>query len=94
MEPVVEYPIDPNIRLIHNAIEVSEYYEDENFYNAIEDFYQTAPLNLAKSEMSQVDLSDRLQDYYTVNRNQAKWMIEMLKDLKIIRIDGDGIVRA
>ena len=94
MDPVVEYPIDPNIRLIHNAIEVSEYCEDENFYNAIEDFYQTAPLNLAKSEMSQVDLSDRLQDYYTVNRNQAKWMIEMLKDLKIIRIDGDGIVRA
>lgn len=93
MEPVVEYPIDPNIRLIHNAIEVSEYYGDENFFSAMDDFYQTAPLNLAKSEMSQLDLSDTLQDYYTVNRNQAKWMIEILKDLKIIRIDEDGIVR-
>jgi hypothetical protein len=94
MDHVVEYPIDPNIRLIHNAIEVSEYYGDENFYSAMDDFYQTAPLNLDKSEMSQMDLSDTLQDYYTVNRNQAKWMIEILKDLKIIRIDVDGIVRA
>lgn len=94
MEPVVEYPFDSNIRLLHNAIEASEYYEDENFFNAMEDFYQTAPLNLVKSEMSQVDLSDALQDYYTVNRNQAKCMIEILKNLKIIRIDGEGIVRA
>ncbi|MSP58107.1 MAG: AAA family ATPase [Flavobacteriaceae bacterium] len=94
MEPVVEYPIDPNIRLIHKAIEASDYNGDENFYNAMEDFYINSPKDLSVEVMSKVELEFGLQDYYTVTRNQAKLMIEILKDLKIIRIDGDGIVRA
>ena len=94
MEPVVEYPIDPNIRLIHNAIEASDYNGDENLYNAMEDFYINSPKDLSVEVMSKVELEFGLQDYYTVTRDQAKLMIEILKDLKIIRIDGDGIVRA
>jgi len=94
VEPVVEYPIDPNIRLIHIAIEASDYNGDENFYNAMEDFYQTAPNKLANEEVDITRLENGLQDGYTVSCEQADFMIRLLLEMRIIRIDQSGRVRA
>jgi hypothetical protein len=94
VEPVVEYPIDPNIRLIHIAIEASDYNGDENFYNAMEDFYQTAPNKLANEEVDIPRLENGLQDGYTVSCEQADFMIRLLLEMRIIRIDQSGRVRA
>ena len=94
VEPVVEYPIDPNIRLIHIAIEASDYNGDENFYNAMEDFYQTAPNKLANEEVDIPRLENGLQDGYTVSCEQADFMIRLLLEMRIIRIDQGGRVRA
>jgi hypothetical protein len=94
VEPVVEYPIDPNIRLIHIAIEASDYNGDENFYEAMEDFYQTAPNKLANEDVDISMLGNGLQDGYTVSCEQAEFMIRLLLEMRIIRIDQGGRVRA
>jgi hypothetical protein len=88
------YPIDPNIQLIRDKIAHTDYCYDENFCAAMEQCYMDAPRDLAESKMSEKDFFFILQDNYNVDSNQAKLMIEVLKDMKIIRIDGDGIVRS
>jgi hypothetical protein len=93
-EPIVDYYIDPNRKFIEDKIANSEYNEDENFYEAMEDFYQTAPNKLANEDVDISVLGNVLQDGYTVSCEQAEFMIRLLLEMRIIRIDQSGRVRA
>lgn len=92
--PVFEHPIDAKIKLIRDKITNTVYAEDENFCVAMEHFYLDAPRSLAASEVSEMDLGLALQDNYFVSSRQANVMIQIMREMKIISIDDEGIVRS
>jgi hypothetical protein len=88
-----DYPIDPNIQLIREKIAQTDYVYDENFCAAMEQCYMDAPRDLAESEMSEKDFFCVLQDNHNVDNKQAKFMIQTLINMKIIRINDNGFIR-
>jgi hypothetical protein len=91
---VVESATNTMIKKIHEELALTDYAEDENIHNAIEDFYQKAPEFLKSDEIFHADLEWVLQDIYDVDARQGRLMVKILMNLNVLWIDDDACVRA
>jgi hypothetical protein len=80
-------PVDPIFEKINSIISESHYREDEEFYNAVNDFYANGLIEIRKEPIEVSILVAILCDQYTLCDAQSNYLIDIFIELEKIRIN-------
>jgi hypothetical protein len=82
--------VDPLILQLNDIVGDTPFYEDENYFYAVQDFYMKGIAEVRKSPIHYDNLKWILMDQYCLTEIQAEILLDIFIKLKKIKVNEDG----
>jgi hypothetical protein len=82
--------VDPIILQLNDIVGDTPFYEDENYFHAVQDFYITGLAEVKKSPIQYDTLKWILMDQYCLTEIQAEVLLDIFIELNKIKVNEDG----